>query len=171
MSSACWRGYVATWGIVDQKLFLTAVNIGKRNALSVLFPGQESVLADWYSGTLLVPTGKLKTYVHMAYSSTYERYALLTVREGFLVREMRLSHSEFLAYRAKQFAAFRNTEEFKKQREDLRKSLSQHRVKLATEGETSGIATPTSMSDETLELFMFEFLAEEYLSMDFPEAK
>lgn len=45
-SSACWRGYVANWAVVDGKLYLTEIDGAYR------LDGSEPLFADWYSGTL-----------------------------------------------------------------------------------------------------------------------
>ena len=41
--------------------------------------GRSEVLADWYTGVLVIPRGRQVSYVHMGYGSTYERYVLLEV--------------------------------------------------------------------------------------------
>ena len=54
-STACWRGYVGHWAIEDDKLYLVELDcfeVPHRNALDDLFPGQEQVFAEWFSGTI-----------------------------------------------------------------------------------------------------------------------
>ena len=51
----CWRGYVGHWAIEDDKLYLVELDsfeIPHRNALDDLFPDQEKVFAEWFSGTI-----------------------------------------------------------------------------------------------------------------------
>src|SRR5688572_24912764 len=55
LSSACWRGYLASWEVRDDTLHLVAFKGPFRgpppNALGPLFPGNSgSVEADWFSG-------------------------------------------------------------------------------------------------------------------------
>jgi len=52
-SSACIRGYVATWEIKDNKLFLVKLS-GKYRLIH-----DESIFADWVSDKFIVPKGKL----------------------------------------------------------------------------------------------------------------
>src|SRR3982751_244363 len=65
-----WRGYVATWEIAHDRLWLrqVAVRFRKdegsgqaryelRDQRPALFPGSGRVTADWYTGTLVVPLG------------------------------------------------------------------------------------------------------------------
>ena len=54
-STGCWRGYVGHWAIEDDKLYLIELDsfeIPHRNALYDLFPGQQKVSAEWFSGTI-----------------------------------------------------------------------------------------------------------------------
>lgn len=57
--TSCWRAYVGTWEIVDEKLFLVSIEAstvrdGKAVDLEVadLFPGQDRVFAEWYTGPI-----------------------------------------------------------------------------------------------------------------------
>jgi hypothetical protein len=98
ISSGNWRGYVATWEIVDGKLFLLNVDSSlcegakveadcKQVQLSNLFPKKVSdgkVIADWYSGELRVPDGEQIVYVNMGYGSVYERDLIFTVADGMV---------------------------------------------------------------------------------------
>jgi len=93
-STACWRGYVATWQIGVENLFLQAIDSEERmwrseerpreNALwDLVFPDSPSpVLADWYTGELRIPRGERLEYVHMGYASRYERELYLSLEEG-----------------------------------------------------------------------------------------
>lgn len=99
-STANWRGYVASWEIRDNKLYLSDIKAelcdrggpegwrcDKRYpvGLKELFPrGNGMVFAEWYSGTLRVPLGKQMSYVHMGYQSTYEFDLLIVVEKGIV---------------------------------------------------------------------------------------
>ena len=126
--TSCWRGYVAEWAIVEDKLFLTGVEgsayvtdlvsyseaklrLGEllkrgetdpaqneklldeiRESLTVekdidlkfLFKTTEPVFADWVSGTIRVPLGKMMKYIHMGYESVYQKDMFLTLTNGIL---------------------------------------------------------------------------------------
>jgi hypothetical protein len=205
-STARWRGYVAVFELRKQHLFLTAVRIGHEaksrrgwswideNVFGTMFPGEKRIPADWYSGTLIVPSGKLAQYVHMGYASVYDHYLILTARQGHVVEQHRFSRDEFLAYRRKKFALFQATEEYKQARETLKSEQSQQQAemdRLMAEEEAAerrrqspdGGASPpdadevakamrraSDMSEEELTQFMFEFFTERYLSAERPEA-
>ncbi len=94
LSTACWRGYIATWKIEEKQLHL--INLkncappseAREIPLSSVFLGRKGpVRADWYSGTLRIPQGKELLYVHMGYGSVYEKELILTIERGKVVRE------------------------------------------------------------------------------------
>jgi hypothetical protein len=88
--TALWRNYLGSWEIKNQKLYLTKFEINacseehkKSIPLDKLFPGKsQPVLADWFSGYLVIPQGKLLQYVHMGYESRYERYLIIHIIKG-----------------------------------------------------------------------------------------
>jgi len=90
-STACWRGYVGTWEVIEGRLYLIALtgrlNGGEQATIETVFPGyRERVFAHWVTGTVRLPQGKLLEYVHLGYASTYERDLLLQFRRGELIR-------------------------------------------------------------------------------------
>lgn len=91
-STALWRGYVGTWEILNDRMYLVALNgtlkSGEDADLESVFPGfAHRVFAHWFSGTLRIPQGKRLEYVHMGYGSTYERDVLLTLQNGVVVKQ------------------------------------------------------------------------------------
>lgn len=96
-STALWRGYVGTWEIVADRLYLVALKgvleSGEEANLESVFPGYpDRVFAHWFSGTLRIPQGKQLEYVHMGYGSKYERDLLLKLRHGVVVgQELRIN--------------------------------------------------------------------------------
>lgn len=88
--TALWRGYVGTWEIVDGRLYLVSLagefEDGTPVSLGAVFPDfPNRVFAHWYSGTIRIPEGKLLQYVHMGFTSRYERDVLLEFRNGILI--------------------------------------------------------------------------------------
>jgi len=126
--TSCWRGYVAEWVLVENKLYLTGVEgsayitdlvsyreeklrlgellkrgeidsaqnekllneikesltVEKEIDLEFLFKTTEPVFADWVSGTIRVPIGKMIKYIHMGYESVYQKDMFLTLTNGIL---------------------------------------------------------------------------------------
>lgn len=110
--SACLRNNVATWEIIDGKLYLCEIrnacyptsmrgvsgsyksgvnkeSIGNEYAdLKVLFPQifkDGKVKADWVDGKMVSPQGKLLHYVHMGFQSIYEKELELDFSNGKLI--------------------------------------------------------------------------------------
>lgn len=161
-SSALWRGYIASWELEGGKLFLRKISVPRygrsgdekkpSDALRKVFPGEGEVVADWYSGALIIPDGKLVQYVHMGYGSTYERYIVSLIRNGEEKRRLRLSEQEFRQFRDSQFLKFKAGSAYQAMFDQLKSRQS--------EGDDM-----YSLSDEEIEQFIREFSAEEYLSL------
>lgn len=161
-STANWRGYVATWEVEGSSLQLVRVDVDfrdpkasperyapiTRNVIDKLFPGSQRVAATWYSGTLLVPRGKIVDYVHMGYGSAYERYTVLVVKQGLVARRQDFDTKAFEAYRRSQFKEFKKSAEYRKL---LKETMSEDPYYTAKRAED----------------FLFQFLTESYLSADY----
>lgn len=52
------------------------------------------ILANWFSGTLKMPDGKMLQYVHMGYGSVYEREIMLAVESGKVVAESTVDNTQ-----------------------------------------------------------------------------
>lgn len=107
-SSACWRGYVARWEVVDEALYLVdldglierdgaPIRANLKMALPWLKP---PVLATWVSDCLRCPEGRLISYRHFGFESRYERDRLLHVEKGRVLEEwLRLNPPEPIWYK------------------------------------------------------------------------
>ncbi len=87
-STACWRGYVGTWEVKDKKLYLIDLQVStggeEEEGMDYIFPGQKEVFAQWFSGSVRIPYGKLLKYIHMDYESIYEKDLYLDFEDGIL---------------------------------------------------------------------------------------
>jgi hypothetical protein len=97
MCTASFRGYKATWHILDDQLFLDRVVVDpcakepKEVSIESLFSGAKApIFASWHTGILVIPRGKLVDRVHLGYLSTYERYVVLIVKKGRVVSRVDL---------------------------------------------------------------------------------
>jgi hypothetical protein len=161
-STALWRGYVATWAIRDNRLMLRDVKLLQsvanpspkghstelRSVMPSMFPGQEQVFADWFSGYLVVPTGKMMHYTHMGYASIYSNYVLLKIENGIVTKKEQLDSKAFVKFREKQFELFKESDEYKK---------------ALNEAETG----ETKMSAKENEEFLRQYYSGKYTSMIF----
>jgi hypothetical protein len=83
--TACFRGYIGYWEIADNKLFLNRIETldGEEYPLDSLFPRRQApIFAEWFSGELRCPKGKMLKYVHSAFGSIYEHEDLIVIRNG-----------------------------------------------------------------------------------------
>jgi hypothetical protein len=88
--TALWRGYVGTWEILVERLYLVELvgdfADGSLVNLEAIFPGYPNrVFAHWYSGTVRIPQGKILKYVHMGFGSIYELDLSIKIEKGVVV--------------------------------------------------------------------------------------
>jgi len=86
-STALSRGYIGTWEILDQRLYLIRLQGWLEDespvSLETVFSGYpERVFSHWFSGTLRLPQGQLLHYVHGGFGSCYEQDLLIDVTRG-----------------------------------------------------------------------------------------
>ena len=137
MSSALWRGYVATFEIRDSQLIVKDIEIQIwdttdrkshatkwKSVLNEVFPEQKDKKVDWLTGLLVLPYGKLVNYVHMGYGSTYENYYLLEIDRGKFEKVKQFGYKNYENFKERQFQAFKQTEEYIKVKADLKKDGS-----------------------------------------------
>lgn len=120
-SSSNWRGYVATWQIDGNRLMLCRIEQMRIRANpeaatnadadpdirelfevsieKVLLGRSLPVFAEWYSGKLRVPQGKMLDYVHMGYGSRSERDTFLDLKNGMLVSRVDIENTGKNLYR------------------------------------------------------------------------
>jgi len=87
--TALWRGYIGTWEITQDRLYLIGVSgtlaTGGHACLEDIFPGfPERVFAHWYSGTLLIPIGQRLKSHYERFRPVYEQDLLLEIDRGQL---------------------------------------------------------------------------------------
>lgn len=90
LGSNCWRGYLATWSIDDNKLFLVAIDAehpdGTKVKLSDIFLlDEKKVFAVWFTGELILPLGNILHFSPTMCFNYYERYMILTIKQGILI--------------------------------------------------------------------------------------
>lgn len=79
-----------------EKLILSITQLPRQRAdLTRLFKNKVSngmVFADWFSGDITIPKGKMIEYVHMGYMSRYEKELVLTLEKGELTDAIEYDH-------------------------------------------------------------------------------
>jgi hypothetical protein len=84
--SSLWRGYVGTWEIVDDRLYMVELTgkleDGSDANLATIFPSHpDKVFAHWYSGKISIHQGQRIKYVP-GYSSVYEKDLFFIIDKG-----------------------------------------------------------------------------------------
>jgi len=105
-SSSCWRGYIATWELKNNKLFLVKVEYCGVLQSAGVYTGldcdqnktsdiltflnntfnSKSTFASWFSGNLIAPQGRLIEYIHSGYESVFEKEQYFEISKGNLVK-------------------------------------------------------------------------------------
>ena len=90
-----WRGHIASWEIIDQRLYLTGLTgtlrDGTEASLKTFFPSSDGhVFAEWYSDILRCPFGKLLKYAHGG--GTYEFEHHFDIQEGVIQRHWKVDN-------------------------------------------------------------------------------
>ena len=102
--TCCWRGYHGSWSIEENKLYLVGLygwtsdnpkkhtNI-KRVNLNDLFPNQEKVFADWFTGKINIPYGEIIGHDFIC-GDIYKNEFILEFESGVLVKTQEVENSE-----------------------------------------------------------------------------
>ena len=90
-STALVRGYIGTWKIKNNKLYLVSLIgfIEKNNQvdLNYLFPNKTEVFASWFSGDIRIPEGDLIQKINLGYASVFAKDRVLNFNKGLLISE------------------------------------------------------------------------------------
>ena len=117
--TACYRNYVATWTIEDNKLYLLSIRnacyptdmkyvnvsynggadtLGTEYAnLETLFPDRfvnGRVVADWVNSKIISPQGKILFYVHDGFMSIFEKEVEFAIEKGTLIQIQEFDNSK-----------------------------------------------------------------------------
>ena len=90
-STGLVRGYIGTWEIKNNQLYLISligfVDNNKKVDLSYLFPNKTEVFAEWFSGDIRIPEGELLKKINLGYASVFEKDRILSFKEGIIIGE------------------------------------------------------------------------------------
>jgi len=106
ISTACWRGYVAEWTIISDKIYLSNIYVWYDSKLKVdlkkIFGNELTgnlLFANWVTGKLYVPKGQCIEYVHLGYNSIYETETVIEFNDGVLVSSK--TYNNYIAKKSK----------------------------------------------------------------------
>jgi len=102
ISTACWRGYVAEWIILNDSIFLNNIydchNENIKVNLKNIFPSigkNQKIFASWIKEDLYIPQGECIQYIHFGYKSIFERETVLNIENG-LLKNYEIFHNRIL---------------------------------------------------------------------------
>ena len=106
VSTACWRGYVAEWTIISDKIYLSNIYVWYDSKVKVdlkkIFGNELTgnlLFANWVTGQLYVPKGQCIEYVHLGYNSIYETETVIEFNDGVLVSSK--TYNNYIAKKSK----------------------------------------------------------------------
>lgn len=115
-STDLWRGYIASFEIKDNKLFVKDIKIKTcfskekgftfKSVMSDIFPSEQTRWANWYSGYLIVPKLKPFPYIHEGYPNWN---LVFTIENGVVLEETRMTDSQFEAFQRELFERYKKT--------------------------------------------------------------
>jgi hypothetical protein len=101
-TTALVRGYIGTWEIRNKKLYLASlvgfIQNNKQVDLNYLFPNKTEVFANWFSGDIRIPDGKLLEKINLGYESVFEKDRILTFNKGILISESVNTNKKLIIY-------------------------------------------------------------------------
>ncbi|MFB9077311.1 hypothetical protein ACFFLS_02315 [Flavobacterium procerum] len=126
LSNANWRGYFAYFKLVGDKLVVENiyteeyktdekgnVSFFQVSIYEDIFGKESNFQCDFYSGLLICVFGDVVDYGRLGYSSLYEKYNLIEIKNGLNVKSKELTTEEFKKFRKNYFRYFKDTEEYK----------------------------------------------------------
>ena len=193
ISSGNWRGYIAYFKFLDGKLVVE--NIYKEDykenskgetdffLISIykdVFGTKSNFECDFYSGLLICPSGKMVQYVHMGYSSLYENYNLIEIKNGTNIKSKKFTVKEFQKFKIDYFKYYKRTDEYKLKVKEFKKDSEGDFFGMSNSSfliENPGIGKENKSlkqkeaefrADKEIDSFMFAFLSDYMKTIEIP---
>lgn len=119
MSTALWRGYIASFELIDGQLFVTDIEIevwneeakeaAMKSVIDDVFPDLADRTINWFSGMLTIPYGNMVSYIHMGYESLYENYILIQIKNGKFIKSVDIGYEEYIDFDVIDFLSYKKT--------------------------------------------------------------
>lgn len=196
-STGNWRGYIAYFKFIDNKLVVE--NIYKEEYKDIngtskyirtsiykeVFGSSPNFDCNFYSGLLICPSGELLEYVHMGYSSIYEKYKLFEINLGNRVKSKDFTGEEFQNFKINYFKYYKKTEEYKVKAQEFKKMMIESQTAVDATVEIVEGESKTNVkkkrnkyleqkeaafnADKQLDSFMFLFLNDYIKTIEIPK--
>lgn len=124
MGSSCWRGYIGTWKLIEDKLYLVELIGYAHNDkkeywdvdMGFLFPHQKKVFAEWFTGEIIIPQGEGYSYDIFHFAPHYESELILVFEKGYIIGQRTVYNHEMIVSINK----FHETKNIKARKEELK---------------------------------------------------
>lgn len=116
MSSALWKGYVATFEIEDNQLFVIDLekeaydendSLGMKSIFNEIFPDSKKVKVDWFSGIFW---GGYDNKPHYFRFYEFDNYCLFEIKDGNITKFKELPKRRYKKFKKQQAKAFKETD-------------------------------------------------------------
>ncbi len=94
-----YRGYIGTWSIEDEKVYLVKFNwfmrapedidASEKEVVADLFRGREKVFAEWFTGEIKTFYGKRLFTSHLGLIELYRHELIFTIEKGVVISKKR----------------------------------------------------------------------------------
>jgi len=128
LSSALHRGYIATFTLIDNRLYLIDIKINKNkkdsdkkwetemvSVFNQVFPDEDKILMDFYSGILVV-------YLNLEKSFENTSRLLIEFQNGIEQEKRTYGNEKYEEFMDAQFELYKQTDKYKKEFIELKKN-------------------------------------------------
>lgn len=123
LSTALYRGYIADFEIINEKLYLIDLKVMKRTSDDIFSTDyafvsvydnyfSDKLFLGYYSGTLIIPEGKMIKYIHGGFFSIYEKYIILEIENGTLIASKSYNYIEDQEYLKEEYDFFNRLDKY-----------------------------------------------------------
>jgi hypothetical protein len=109
--SSLWRGYVATFEIIQNKLWVIDIHAGYVSIINEVLDGKDRMKIDWFNGLLVIPQGKRVRFEDMGFQ--YVDYFFLEIKNGNFIRELHMDDEQFIELQDRQFEKYKKSEDYR----------------------------------------------------------
>lgn len=119
--SGLWRGYRSVFGVADGRVFLKDIFINAcfgepESVLKKVVPDGSRLFADWYTAVVPAWYGENRKDPYSLESlDAWEKYSFFEIIKGKLVDHRHFTNSQYRSYKRRQFAAYKKSDEYKKE--------------------------------------------------------
>jgi len=110
--SALQRGYIATYEIINNELWLIDIKIpngnysiingnfiiGYTSIINEFLNGEERLKFIWFNGYLILPQGNIIGYEQAGYEASFENYLIIEIHDGDFIYEMSMNYEQYEEY-------------------------------------------------------------------------